>query len=159
MKIKIVLLCLLFGPALHAQQVSDTLFVPKLSQVSYPNGDGPVVAIDEAHHNFHTSQGRFRPFAMLLERDGFRVKPQRTSFSEASLKGVSILVIANALSARNDTVWTLPTPSAFEDQEIQAVQAWVKQGGSLFLIADHMPFPGCRRGEMDPIYFVTQTGD
>ncbi len=34
------------------------------------------------------------------------------------------------------------TPSAFTDSEVEAVNAWVKNGGSLFLIADHMPFPG-----------------
>ncbi|HSK41151.1 MAG TPA: hypothetical protein VK943_15400, partial [Arenibaculum sp.] len=38
--------------------------------------------------------------------------------------------------------WTLPTPSAFTDEEIAAVKEWVEGGGSLLLIADHMPFPG-----------------
>ena len=32
--------------------------------------------------------------------------------------------------------------SAFTDPEIAAVEAWVRQGGSLFLIADHMPLAG-----------------
>jgi uncharacterized protein (DUF2249 family) len=59
------------------------------------------------------------------------------------LKGVGILVISNALNERNTEDWSLPNPSAFTDAEIQAVEAWVKGGGSLFLIADHMPFPGC----------------
>jgi hypothetical protein len=53
-----------------------------------------------------------------------------------------ILVISNALHSSNLGSWSLPTPSAFTDQEIEAVNAWVKEGGSLFLIADHMPFPG-----------------
>ncbi len=33
-------------------------------------------------------------------------------------------------------------PSAFDAEEIAAVHKWVAEGGSLFLIADHMPFPG-----------------
>ena len=38
--------------------------------------------------------------------------------------------------------WKLPTPSAFTADEIDAVAQWVAGGGSLFLIADHMPCPG-----------------
>jgi hypothetical protein len=51
-------------------------------------------------------------------------------------------VIANALAERNRSDWSLPTPSAFSDEEVEAVRDWVKDGGSLFLIVDHMPFPG-----------------
>jgi uncharacterized protein (DUF2249 family) len=36
----------------------------------------------------------------------------------------------------------LPTPSALTDEEIEIVRQWVENGGALFLIADHMPFPG-----------------
>src|SRR5262249_39750705 len=35
-----------------------------------------------------------------------------------------------------------PTPSAFADEEIDAVQRWVRDGGALLLIADHMPLAG-----------------
>ena len=54
----------------------------------------------------------------------------------------SVLVIANALNPVNDDHWVLPTPSAFTPDEIAAVKAWVGGGGSLLLIADHMPFAG-----------------
>ena len=36
----------------------------------------------------------------------------------------------------------MPTPSAFSAAEIRVLRDWVHQGGSLLLIADHMPFPG-----------------
>lgn len=141
---KLLFLCsLLICGLANAQQVSDTLFQAPLRQVLFAKGSGPVVVIDEAHHNFHIAQGRFRPFGMLLERDGFVVKRGTLPFSRTNLKGIDVLVISNALSARNDSIWELPTPSAFTDDEIAAVKYWVSQGGSLFLIADHMPFPGC----------------
>lgn len=54
----------------------------------------------------------------------------------------SILVVSNALAPENESDWNLPTPSAFDSAEIAAVRDWVKDGGSLWLIADHMPFPG-----------------
>jgi hypothetical protein len=53
------------------------------------------------------------------------------------------VVIANATADRNkDGDWTLPTPSAIDADEIESVHRWVVAGGSLLLIADHMPFGG-----------------
>jgi hypothetical protein len=98
--------------------------------------------IDEAHHNFHTAGGRYKPFAELLRRDGYRVDGLGQPLSADSLNGVEVLVIANALNERNVKDWSLPTPSAFTMDETAAVRAWVEKGGSLFLIVDHLPFPG-----------------
>lgn len=109
-------------------------------------GTGPRIGIDEAHRNFHTAGGMFAPFAEAARADGFRVAAHREPFTAESLAGLDILVIANALAERNDPqaggTWTLPTPSAFTIAEIDAVDAWVQAGGRLWLIADHMPFPG-----------------
>lgn len=132
--------CLAMGA--FAQQVSDTAFTPPISNPTYKPARGPVVLLDEAHFNFHTADGRYQPFAALLRRDGYDVRPSKSPFSKASLKHGKILVIANALAERNKTEWTLPTPSAFTDDEVRAVSDWVRAGGSLLLIADHMPFPG-----------------
>jgi hypothetical protein len=128
--------------AASAQQVSDPDFHPAVGSPAYESGKGPVVAIDEAHYNFHTADGRYQPFAELLRRDGYRVEGFDTTFSRNSLEGVDVLVISNALNKRNDDDWSLPTPSAFTPEEIAAVRTWVEGGGSLFLIADHMPFAG-----------------
>jgi hypothetical protein len=125
-----------------AQQVSDLEYKPLLPRPAYESGKGPRVVIDEAHHNFHTADGRYQPFAELLRRDGYRVDGLGKSLSAESLNGVEVLVIANALNERNVKNWSLPTPSAFTPDEIVAVRAWVEKGGSLFLIVDHMPFPG-----------------
>lgn len=139
----ISLLLLLIVVNAIGQQVPDTVFRPVIKKAAYKPGEGPVVLVDEAHHNFHTTTNRFKPFSLLLERDGYRVKGGNSKFSQDALKDVRILVISNALNERNATDWSLPTPSAFTDEEIASVEAWVKAGGSLFLIADHMPFPGC----------------
>ena len=125
-----------------AQQVADTLFVPKVGDPAHAAGKGPVVLIDEAHHNFHTATGRYLPFARTLRQDGYVVRSNTALFAPAALAGARILVIANALAAVNENDWVLPTPSAFDSTEIAAVAQWVRDGGSLLLIADHMPFPG-----------------
>lgn len=124
------------------QQVADSLFVGNVGPPAYASGRGPVVLLDEAHHNFHTAGGRFLAFANLLRRDGYTVRPQRGPFTRAALDSAQVLVVANALAAQNEEDWFLPTPSAFTAAEIAVVRDWVRDGGALWLIADHMPFPG-----------------
>ncbi|HEU5183770.1 MAG TPA: DUF4350 domain-containing protein [Gemmatimonadaceae bacterium] len=125
-----------------AQQLADTAFNPPIARPAYAEGRGPVVLIDEAHNNFHTADGRYLAFARLLRRDGYVVRPNKAPLTKAVLDGARILVIANALHERNREEWDLPNPSAFSAEEIIAIREWVAAGGSLLLIADHMPFPG-----------------
>jgi hypothetical protein len=134
---------LLTAPGLvAAQQEPDLKYQPPLPRPAYEPGKGPRVAIDEAHHNFHTAEGRYKPFAELLRRDGYRVGGLRQPLSAESLQGVDVLVISNALHERNAKDWSPPNPSAFTPEEIAALRGWVEKGGSLLLIADHLPFPG-----------------
>ncbi len=135
-------LLLLLAGISTAQQAFDLEYKPVIAAPIAATGRGPVVLIDEAHYNFHTASGRYQPFAELLRRDGFVVKASAVPFSKEALQDARVLVIANALAERNSRNWSLPTPSAFSDAEIAAVGSWVKGGGSLLLIVDHMPFPG-----------------
>ena len=128
-----------------AQQAPDLKYRPPLPRPAYEAGKGPRVAIDEAHHNFHTADGRYKPFAELLRRDGYRAEGLGKPLSADSLKAMDVLVIANPLHERNIVDWSLPTPSAFTQDEIAALHTWVEMGGALFLIADHMPFPGAAK--------------
>jgi hypothetical protein len=84
--------------------------------------------------------GRYYSFGKLLEKDGYILRSGQEAFTKESLIKTKILVIANALA---DTgAWRLPAKSAFTQTEIDALQGWVSAGGSLLLIADHMPFAG-----------------
>ncbi len=133
---------MVLSTVIYAQQVADSAFNPPILKPAYPEGKGPVVMIDKAHHNFHTTEGRYYTFARLLSRDGYQILSSGCAFNIDSLRRGSILVISNALNERNVEDWSLPTPSAFTDEEITVVRNWVTEGGSLLLIADHMPFPG-----------------
>ena len=137
-----ILLFIVMMTRVMAQQVADTLFQPIIENPLYPPGKGPVVLIDEAHNNFHTMGGRYQAFAKVLQGDGYVVRSSRIQFNAESLKDADILVISNALHEKNIRDWSLPTPSAFTKDEIEAVRQWVQEGGALFLIADHMPMPG-----------------
>ncbi|WP_057937012.1 DUF4350 domain-containing protein [Algoriphagus resistens] len=138
----LTLVALLFSATGWSQQLSDKAFNPVIENPQYKKGQGPILLLDEAHSNFHTLDGRFSTFAHVLEKDGYVVKASIEPFSSEQLGKGKILVVANALNASNLENWSLPTPPAFTDTEIEAVNGWVKEGGSLFLIADHMPFPG-----------------
>jgi hypothetical protein len=149
MKYKLLLLASFLGLIsinIFSQQVADTNFNPVIAKPEYAPGKGPVVAVDEGHNNFHTVDGRYLPFARLLSSDGYVVNGYKGEFGESQLKKVRILVVANALNKINIENWYVPTPSAFSAEEIETVRKWVENGGSLFLIADHMPFGGAASG-------------
>ena len=97
---------LLGGGTVYAQQISDLDYRPPVPRPAYAMDAGPRVVIDEAHGNFHTADGRYRPFAGLLRRDGYRVDRLRESLAGDALKNVDVLVIANPLHARNRTPMT-----------------------------------------------------
>jgi hypothetical protein len=141
MKIFLAFCVVLFLAAVAvAQQQADPEFDTSVENPAYKK-DGPRVMFDEAHHNFHTAEGRYKPFVDLLMNDGYRVIRNRQSFSKTRLDSFKILVIANALGAEEDDDAGADT-SAFNDDEITAVHDWVKNGGALLLIADHAPFGG-----------------
>ncbi|MFC2132343.1 DUF4350 domain-containing protein [Bacteroidota bacterium] len=142
MKTLIFLIIWILPTWLFSQQIADTTYNPIIQNPEYELGKGPVVFIDEGHHNLHTKNGRFKAFSNLLERDGYNVKEYKGVFKKNELAKGKIFVISNALNEINVEDWFLPNPSAFTQSEIEVMKQWVIEGGSLFLIADHMPMAG-----------------
>lgn len=142
--------------AATGQQVPDTGYAPLIDNPAYASGKGPLVYIDEGHHNFHTRGDRYMPFARLLERDGYRTGGYTGTFESKKLKKCRILVISNALNEANVENWYKPVYPAFSPEEIEVVRQWVHNGGSLFLIADHMPMGGAA-AEMASVFGFTFT--
>jgi hypothetical protein len=123
-----------------SDQQPDPDFIPKNTKNSFLKVKSPVVFIDEAHDNLHKINGRFKPFSQVLMSDGYTVKPSKENFTFEYLKQADVLVIVNALDkTRRD--YNPPFGDAFDIEEVEAVKQWVSQGGSLFLVADHTPFP------------------
>lgn len=139
----IVLAALALTTPACAQQRPDPNADLSVAAPAWPTGAGPRVAIDGGHVNFHTYEGGYGPFSGVLAHDGFRVEGLSTPLTAENLAPFAVLVIANPLNAVNGNGnWSLPTPSAYTPAEIAAVKTWVEGGGSLLLIADHMPFAG-----------------
>jgi hypothetical protein len=117
-------------------RTADLSFDPVIEAPAYPEGEGPIVLVDEAHNNFHTAVGTYEPFARLLARDGFVVRRGIDAITE-TLESCDIFVIADAQPPlRADD------PPTFSDVEVRALERWVRAGGALFVITDHMPDPG-----------------
>ena len=138
-----MLSCAACGSDHHAGgQVADDDWSPNVSKPEFPRGKGPVVLVDAAHGNFHTIDGSFGAFAELLDNDGYDVRSGGARVTQELLDEVRVYVISNAVHGGHDAEWTLPTPPAFTSDEVEVLVEWVEHGGSLLLIADHMPFPG-----------------
>src|SRR5262245_49969514 len=127
--------------SLHAvaqQQIVDPDFQPRIAESAYPSG-GPTVAIDEAHDNFHTMGGQYAPLAALLQTDGYEVVASKLPFEKENLAGIRVLIVANARNLKAILAGDISKP-AFTDHECDVIADWVREGGSLLLIADHAPF-------------------
>ena len=131
-------LLLAAGMTALAQQIADPHFNTRVETPAYTK-NYPRVLFDEAHNNFHTVSGRYKPFAELIFSDGYQVVVNRKPFTKESLKTFKVLVIANALGAEDMDDDGADQP-AFTEGESDAVRDWVRGGGSLLLIADHAPF-------------------
>lgn len=139
------LLWLAAGQLAAQQQLVDAGFTPAVERPAFAVGSGPSIAIDEAHSNFHTAAGQYKPLADLLVADGYRVMASTRKFDEGVLAGVTVLVIANARDLAALLAGDLSKP-AFTEHECDVVRDWVRAGGSLLLIADHAPFGNAAAG-------------
>jgi hypothetical protein len=119
------------------QQQADSKFDARLTHPAYLTIH-PKVLFDEAHNNFHTASGRYKPFVDLISNDGYQIVPNKQKFATETLKEFQVLVIANALGSSNVDAIEASDP-AFTQPECDTVREWVRNGGALLLIADHAP--------------------
>ena len=119
------------------QHLADPEFKANVGTPAFTKNT-PRVMFDEAHNNFHTSSGRYKPFTDLLLNDGYRLVINRQPFTKTVLDSFKLLVIVNALG--NDIDEDDADKTAFSDEECLIVRDWVKGGGSLLLVTDPGPF-------------------
>jgi hypothetical protein len=141
-----VMVSLVLLPGCSDQQTASTVepvrtvdesYQPDIPDPAFQEGAGPAVCMDAAHNNFHTVAGTYRPFADVLRRDGFRVWETDQPVGPGSLSECDVFVIADAQPpARRGA------PPTFSEVEVNTLHDWVREGGALFIITDHMPDPG-----------------
>ena len=122
------------------QQVPDTAYHFNIVAPAYKQKSGSIILFDEAHGNPVSLKGLYFGFNKLLADDGYLLSSAKTEVSPEVLNKVKIYVTVNAIADPLD--WNLPARSAYSDTEIKTLNQWVKEGGSLFLVTDHMPCGG-----------------
>src|SRR5260221_2011215 len=138
-----LLLCSLVVPLVFATQRGDAQPKPANTAVTnpaYADAVHPKILFDEAHHNWHKSSARYKPFADLLKNDGYVVVANIRKITLEVLAGYDVFVCSNAFQSEPDSVTgRLPTSLAFTADECHALKQWARSGGSILLIADHEP--------------------
>ncbi|MEK6375718.1 MAG: hypothetical protein AABO58_23820 [Acidobacteriota bacterium] len=112
----------------------DASYAVDVAQPAYTSSH-PRVLFDEAHHNHHRMSTSYRPFAKLLANDGYRVIPLRKDVTPHNLADAAVLVVVTAMG-HDEAGMTMP----FTEAECDAIEAWVRGGGSLLVVTDHFPF-------------------
>jgi hypothetical protein len=144
----LALIVALEARSLARRQTADPSYVPAVAQPAWVDRH-PRVLVDAAHHNVHTARGLYKPFADLLRLDGYEIAESQQRLSAERLAGQDLLVVANAMGLKGIVAQFTqhsplarvirPAPDAFDDEEGAVVEAWVRAGGALLLVADHRP--------------------
>ena len=97
------------------------------------------ILFDTVHWNPSLREGRYRAVADLLVRDGYdvvagAVVPERTDLSRYRVLFIVTPYITDPLRGR-----TSAGVSVFSDADCDALEAWVRAGGSLLLVVGHEP--------------------
>ena len=134
----------------YAKKIPNKLYKPipsdlKAAGFKYkvPKGltkTGSKILFDQAHLNNYKLSGLFKPFGKLLKMAGYAVEPIYRNLTLDKLKTGKILVIANAYG-QNVNGWLVDSATALTTKETNVLKQWVKSGGSLLLIMDHIPYP------------------
>ncbi len=127
---------------------------------SFKFNDGPLVMIDAAHKNFFVQSHLIKPLVDIVLNDGYRVSFIDKTLTRENLNQAKILIIITALPFDFATRRSAAEMQTFTENELNEVQAWVKNGGSLLVFSEHAPFdqainPLLRKFEIESSVGVT----
>ncbi|MFD1768867.1 hypothetical protein [Sphingobacterium suaedae] len=126
------------------QSVADPHFRVRITDPLSETDKGSLIYFDVAHNNPFSIHGQYKAFADVLRADGYRLVECDEKITRDILTQASLYVSVNALNDWTD--WKLANQSVYSEEEIEALYRWVHDdGGSLFLITDHMPAAGAIR--------------
>lgn len=116
--------------------------------VGAQTADEVLVLFDLGHNSIGVPTESGQRLQDWLAEDGFTVEYSRGSLTSDLLNRGKILVLRVPLGTEQAENWqrsSRPTSSALTSAEVAAVEQWVRDGGGLLLVADHMPMAGAVR--------------
>ena len=112
----------------------------KVENPSYETNDGPLIMFDSGHKNFFIQSHLIKPLVDLLLNDGYRISFLDKEFTKSSLSQAKVLVVVTALPFDFATESSAAEKKTFSQNELNELQDWVKNGGSLLAFSEHAPF-------------------
>ena len=147
---KKLILVLLFVPLLSFGQeqnypykwpmYNDTNVNLEVEDPTFEINDGPLIMFDSTHKNFFIQSHLIKPLVDLLLNDGYRVSFLDKEFSNSSLSQARVLVVITALPFDFATENSAADKNTFSENELDELQNWVTNGGSLLAFSEHAPF-------------------
>ena len=147
---KKIILLVLFVPLLSIGQeqnypykwpmYNDTNVNLEVENPSFEINDGPLIMFDSTHKNFFIQSHLIKPLVDLLLNDGYRVSFLDKEFSKSSLSQAKVLVVITALPFDFATENSAADKNTFSENELDELQNWVTDGGSLLAFSEHAPF-------------------
>ena len=147
---KKLILLLLFVPLLSFGQeqnypykwpmYNDTNVNLEVEDPTFEINDGPLIMFDSTHKNFFIQSHLIKPLVDLLINDGYRVSFLDKEFSKSSLSQASVLIVITALPFDFATENSAADKKTFSENELNELQSWVTNGGSLLAFSEHAPF-------------------
>ena len=107
---------------------------------SFKFNEGPLVIIDAAHKNFFVQSHLIKPLVDIALNDGYRVSFIDKKLTKENLNQAKILIIITALPFDFATQSSAAGMETYTENELNEVQAWVNNGGSLLVFSEHAPF-------------------
>ena len=107
---------------------------------SFEFNEGPLVMIDAAHKNFFVQSHLIKPLVDIVLNDGYRVSFIDKKLTKENLNQAKILIIITALPFDFATQSSAAGMETYTETELNEVQAWVNNGGSLLVFSEHAPF-------------------
>ena len=119
---------------------NDTNVNLEVEDPTFEINDGPLIMFDSTHKNFFIQSHLIKPLVDLLLNDGYRVSFLDKEFSKSSLSQAKVLVVITALPFDFATENSAADKNTFSENELDELQNWVTDGGSLLAFSEHAPF-------------------
>lgn len=95
-----------------------------------------TVGVDATHANRHTLDGTYQAFGRVVEEPAVRVPEQ------VVVRSVTGSRITRPVLDELDVLVIAGPEEAVTRREVRVIDEWVHDGGALFLVIDHHPYPG-----------------
>ncbi len=122
-------------------QKPDLEFTYENNSPAFAAGTGPKIVFSTRNSVFVDADLHL-PLSALAEADGFAPQKDERPLDAVVADNPTMLALINPYLRNYNDYPAIEPPSAFSDEEIEAVRIWVENGGSLLVIADHAPLGG-----------------